>query len=196
MAFLFYKILNNLLQERIKTMSLMSSPLDRMLIERIPGSEITEIKGKELEDWLPHRGMHLCLSGTKHSGGDDIIGYWYPGPEYFHFNLLPGHFMGESACLAGGILGQLLYSELRNCIPMMGGVHVIPVSPMEYVKDGNVVIHFVKIKSKDDRTLSFEFYSTNLAGAVLAKGEFSGTAVPVKIFPRVISRMAKAALPK
>lgn len=177
-------------------MSLLGSPMDRMLVEKIPNAEIIEIKGKELEDWLPHRGLHLCLFSTQHFGGDEIIGYWYPGPEYFHFDVLPGHWIGESACLAAGILGQLYYPELRNSIPLLEAVHVISASPLQYAENANVVIHFVRIKSKVDRSMAFEFYSKTLAGAVLAKGELSGTAVPAKIFKRVLTKMAIAAIPK
>jgi hypothetical protein len=151
---------------------------------------------QELEKWLPHRKIHLCLHGTSYFGGDEIIGHWFPGPEYFHFDVLPGHWIGESACLTAGVLGQQRYPELRDSIPLMEGVNVMPVSPLEYVENANAVNHFVKIKSKEDRHLAFEFYSKNLAGAILAKGDFSGTAVPAKIFKRVIKRMALAALPK
>lgn len=148
----------------------------------------------ELEKILPHRNIAMCLDWIYYSPNypNRITGNWEPDKWYFegHFGILPGHWAGESACLAGGILGMLIHDDLRNSIPVLGDCHIHPESP---VVPGLMLRHDVEIIYREGRLLKFKFQTFHLGKdnpreKLAFTGEFEGKAIPVEIFKKMLAR--------
>jgi len=153
--------------------------------------EFPMLSRAQLEQLLPHRGIAMCLDSVSYTESypEVIKGTWIPDERYFegHFGLLPGHWAGESACLAGGVLGMLKFEDLRESIPILADIHVHPVKPIVL---GLTLRHDVEIVSREGRLLSFKFQSYRLDnGALCYTGDFQGQAIPKETFKKMMARI-------
>lgn len=173
-------------------MSLISPLTDRILVERVREEWPTKISGPELEEWLIHREIALCLHEVWHNENNPVIlnGFWTPNERYFegHFDVLPGHWAGESAMLAGAMLGQLFDKVLRGSIPLLDRFMFTPASPVIF---GMTLFHEVSLTHREGKKISFSSITKNNAGKVVTIGTFSGTAVPKELFLKMLSRMSR-----
>jgi hypothetical protein len=182
-------------------MSEISPMTDRILVERIreappivpvgwKSNWPDKIEGGELEHWLPHRDIALCLDSIVYFPDSEIIfGYWKPDVRYFegHFGILPGHWVSESAHLTGAVLGQMVHKDLYDTVPLLGANNSLPENPVIF---GMTLIHGISVLSRDGKKLSFLSRTTSSTGKIVSTETFSGTSVSKKLFAKMLTRMA------
>lgn len=140
----------------------------------------------DIEQILPHRGCALVIHGAHIHGETRATGYFSVQAEdkriKDHFGIMPGVLIAEFVHLTGAVL--MMYKN-REVIPVLNKTSS---EVQNTATSGDRLRCEVNLNQSEKRTFTFNGVVYNQIGKRIAEVDFSGTAVPKKIFERQIGR--------